>query len=330
MAVEQRHNKTAAKHWTIAAAAPIIDKMIDNSQSRTDALREFSVVARRLSYRAAAEELGLDVTVLSRRISRLEERLGVRLLNRTTRRVTLTDAGAAFLARCEDILGRLTDAEAEVSRYASKPMGSLRLAAPNVFGQRVIAPILPAFMAAYPDLRLDLTFSDRMVDLVDSGIDAAIRIGALQAGGDLIVRRLTTNPRHVCAAPAYLDAHGVPEHPVDLARHRILHFSPLLDGESWRLQGPAEMIEARFEPVLRSDNVEALRYAALAGQGVALLADFVAGEDLAAGRLVPLLPAWRAAASDVSIVYPSARFVPRKVRAFVDFLVQHFEAPHSS
>jgi DNA-binding transcriptional LysR family regulator len=263
----------------------------DNPQSRTDALREFSVVGRRLSYRAAAEELGLDVTVLSRRISRLEERLGVRLLHRTTRRVTLTEAGAAFLARCEDILGRISDAEAEVSRYATKPTGSLRLAVPNVFGQRVIAPILPAFMAAYPDLRLDLTFSDRMVDLVDAGYDAAIRIGALQAGGDLIVRRLTANPRHVCAAPAYLEALGVPVHPDDLKRHRVLHFSPLLDGESWRLLGPSGAIEARFEPVLRSDNVEALRHAALAGQGIALLADFVAGDDLAAGRLMPVLPA---------------------------------------
>ncbi len=298
--------------------------MIEPSQ-RTDSLREFVAVARRLSYRGAADDLEMDVTVLSRRISRLEERLGVRLLHRTTRRVRLTEAGSAFLARCEDILARIADAEAEVSRLGGEPTGSLRLAAPTVFGQRVIAPLLPEFMTLYPDLRLELTFSDRMVDLVEARLDAAVRIGALQVGGDLIVRRLMANPRRICASPDYLKAYGQPEHPSDLSRHRILHFSPLLDGESWRLSGAAGQVDVRFEPVMQSDNIEAIRHAALAGQGIALLADFVAAQDALEGRLTTLLPHWRAPPSEVSIVYPSGRFVPRKVRAIVEFLARMLE-----
>jgi DNA-binding transcriptional LysR family regulator len=296
------------------------------AQPRLESLHEFSIVARRLSFRAAADELGIDVTVLSRRISRLEERLGVQLLHRTTRRVTLTEAGSAFFARCEDIVGRIADAEAEISRYHAKPAGMLRIAVPNVYGQRVIAPILPEFMSAYPDLRIELTFSDRMTDLVDAGFDAAVRIGALQAGGDLVVRRLCSNPRHICASPRYLETHGTPEHPSDLANHRVLHFSPRLDGQSWKLRGPTGVFEAKLDPVLRADNVEALRHAALAGLVLALLAEFVAGEDLEAGRLTPIMTRWRPLQSDVSFVYPAARVVPRKVRVLLEFLVRKLRA----
>lgn len=295
--------------------------MAEPSDTRVEALREFVAVARRLSFRAAADELRLDATVLSRRVARLEARLGVRLLHRTTRKVSLTEAGSVFLARCEDVLTRLQDAEAEVSRFGAAPTGVLRIAVPNVFGQRRIAPLLPAFMAAHPGLRLDVTFSDRMVDLVEAGLDAAVRIGALQTGGDLVVRRLAPNRRVICAAPAYLERHGRPERPADLARHRVLHFSPLLDGETWRLRGPSGEVEVRFDPVLRSDNVEALRVAAVAGEGLALLATFVAGDDLASGRLVSVLDDWHPPKSEVSIVYPNARFTPRKVRAFIEYLV---------
>lgn len=291
-----------------------------------ESLREFAAVARRMSFRAAAAELAVDPTVLSRRIARLEARLGVRLLHRTTRRVGLTEAGAVFLSRCEDVLTRLADAEAEVSGLGARPVGTLRLAVPNVFGQREIAPLLPDFMARHPELKLDVTFSDRMTDLVDAGIDVAVRIGARQAGGDLVVRRLVSNPRLLCASPAYLDRFGTPSHPSDLSKHRILHFSPLLDGEIWRLRGPEGVFEASLDPVMRSDNVEALRSAALAGQGIAMFAMFVAGSDLAAGDLMAVLPAWRPPESEVSVVYPHSRFVPRKVRVLVDFLVQRFRS----
>jgi len=294
--------------------------------SRLAALRDFAVLARRLSFRAAADELEIDATVLSRRIARLEVRLGVRLLHRTTRRVTLTEAGAVLQARADDLLTRLADAEAEVSRYAAEPTGTLRLAMPNVFGQRWIAPILPEFMARHPALRLELSFGDRMVDLVEQGFDAAIRIGALDAGGDLVVRKLATNARVLCAAPAYLAAHGTPRHPRTLVEHRTLHFAPLLGGAVWRLRGSGGVVEVPITPVLRADNIEALRHAALAGLGIALIATSVADEDLAAGRLVPILTDWRLPESDVSIVYPNAPFVPRKVRALVAFLSERFSA----
>ena len=285
-----------------------------------DAVRAFAAVARKLSFRGAAAELAIDATVLSRRIARLESRLGVRLLHRTTRKVTLTEAGAMYLRRCEDILARLEDAEAEVSRHASGPTGTLRVALPNVFGQRHIAPLIPEFMSLYPSLRIELTFGDRMADLLDERCDAAVRIGALEGGGDLRVRRLAPIRRFLCASPDYIDRYGEPEQPPDLAGHRILHFSPLQSGEKWRLHGPGGPIELSFSPVLKADNVEVLRLAALAGQGIALLANFVAGEDVAAGRLVPVMKKWSPAQSAVFMVYPNAPFVPQKVRVLSDFL----------
>ena len=296
--------------------------MTEPSEIDLDSIRAFTSVANRLGFRPAADELGVDATVVSRRIGRLETRLGVRLLQRTTRRVTLTDAGALFLRRCEDLLSRLADAEAEVSKYASGLTGTLRLAVPNVFGQLHVAPLVPDFMALHPDLRLELTFSDRMVDLVREGFDAAVRIGALEAGGDLRVRRLAPNPRVVCASPSYVARYGAPVVPADLMQHRILHFSPLLGGTSWHLKGPSGAMEIAIKPILKADNVEVLRQAAIKGQGIAVLAEFVAGIDLAAGRLVPLLKDWRPSESFISLVYPNAPFLPQKVRAMSDFLAQ--------
>lgn len=289
-----------------------------------DTMRGFAAVARRLSFRAAADELGMDPTVLSRKVARLEARLGVRLLQRTTRKVSLTEAGAVYFQRCDDLLARMADAEAEVSRYASGPTGTLRLALPNLFGQRHIAPLVPEFMARHPALRIELAFSDRMVDLLDLRMDAAIRIGTMAAAGDLRVRRLAPNRRLVCASPAYLARHGAPREPADLAAHRILHFSPFIEGHAWRLDRCGSEVEVPVAPVLCADNVEVLRLAALAGEGIAILATFVAGDDLAAGRLVPVLPAWQPPASTISFVYPNAPFTPQKVRALSDFLGEKF------
>jgi DNA-binding transcriptional LysR family regulator len=290
----------------------------------SETLVEFSSVARRLSFVNAARDLGLHPSVLSRRIRDLERRLGVRLFQRDTRRVTLTEPGAVFLAHALDILSRLEDATAEISQFAGEPSGTLRLALPNVFGQLQICPLLPPFMARHPALRLELSFGDTFNDLVAGRFDAAVRIGALDAGGDLILRKLAPNRRVLCAAPSYLAAHGPPRHPSELQRHRTLHFAPLLSGTTWRLKGPSGMTEVVVDPVLTTDNVEALRHAALAGVGITILATFVAGEDFAAGRLIPVFHDFHPAESTISIVYPNAPHVPRKVRAFVDFLVGQF------
>lgn len=289
-----------------------------------DTMRGFVAVARRLSFRIAADELAIDPTVLSRKITRLEARLGVRLLQRTTRKVTLTEAGAVYFQRCDDLLSRMADAEAEVSRYASGPTGTLRLGLPNLFGQHHIAPLIPEFMARYPDLRIELSFSDRMVDLVDLQMDAAVRIGILDAVGDMRVRKLAPNRRLICASPGYLQHHGEPQEPADLSSHRILHFSPLLEGNTWRLLRGRREIEVPINPVLASDNVEALRLAAVAGQGIAVLATFVAGADLATGRLIPILPEWHPPETTISLVYPNAPFTPQKVRALSAFLAEKF------
>lgn len=288
---------------------------------RFAALTEFAAVAQKLSFVAAARELEMDPSVLSRRIARLESRLGVRLLQRTTRRVSLTEAGARFLERCRDVLDRLDDAEAEISQYAAEPAGVLRVAVPNVYGQRVIAPLVPAFLKTYPALQLEMTFSDRFVDLVEDRLDAAVRIGAHQAGGDVIARRLTTNPRCLYASPAYLSERGAPTRPEELIGHSVLHFSRLLGGNSWRLSGKLGSVEVTLKPLLRADNIVALHQAALAGCGIALLADFVADEDLAAGRLVKVLPDWAPPRSQVSVIYPNAPYTPPKVRAWLDFLI---------
>lgn len=287
-------------------------------------LAEFVMVVRKTSYIAAARALALHPSVLSRRIKALETEVGVRLLNRDTRNVTLTEAGTVLFEHAADVLSRLDDARAAVSRYGEQPAGILRLALPNMFGQTQIAPRLPAFMRAYPALRLDLHFSDHIVDLVSDRFDASVRIGASERGGDYRVRKIAENERFLVASPSYLEAHGNPTHPDELQSHRTLHFSTLMHGARWRFIGPNGSMEGSVDPVLRSDNVAALHHAALAGQGVAILAGFIAGPDIEAGRLVPVMTEYKPAPSTVSVIYPRAPIVPRKVRAFIDFISAEF------
>lgn len=292
-----------------------------SEHDRLAAMRAFATAARKLSFVEAAKALDIGASALSRRISSLEAALGCRLLNRTTRKVTLTEAGEIYLDRCLDVLARLEEAEAAVSSHALEPRGLLRVALPNLYGQKAIAPLLPAFMARHPHVRLQLLFEDRFVDLVEQRIDVGVRIGSLETG-DYVARKLAANRRSLCAAPAYLDRSGAPRSIEDLAAHDCLHFSPLSDGSAWRLIRDGRDVEVPIEPTLQADNAEALRLAALAGLGIALLADFVVGEDIEAGRLVRVLPDWSVAESSVYVVYPHARHLPTKTRAFVDHLVE--------
>lgn len=287
-------------------------------------LAEFAMVVRKASYTAAARVLALHPSVLSRRIKALETEVGVRLLNRDTRNVTLTEAGAVLFEHAIDVLSRLNDTRAAVSRYAEQPAGMLRLALPNVFGQTQVAPRLPAFMRAYPDLRLDLHFSDHVVDLVSDRFDAAIRIGAAEIGGDYRIKKIAENERLLVASPSYVNAYGSPACPDTLQSHRILHFSTFFHGARWKLSGPNGTVEISVDPVMNSDNVTALHHAALAGQGIAILAAFVADADIAAGRLIPVMEGYKPAPSTVSVIYPRAPIVPRKVRAFIEFMSAEF------
>ncbi|MCP3141241.1 LysR family transcriptional regulator [Pyxidicoccus xibeiensis] len=292
-------------------------------RDRLEDMLSFTAVARALSFADAARELGISASALSRRISRLEGALGTALLRRTTRHVSLTEAGTLYLERCTDVLTRVEDAEALVSGLAGEPRGRLRVAVPNLFGQLQVAPLLPDFMRRYPRIDLEFSFMDRYVDLVQEGFDVAIRIGTL-ADSSLVVRRLATNHRILCAAPGYLKGRRPLTRPEDLAQHACLYFSLLAEGQTWNLQRGNERVAARGRPVLVADNAEALRQAALGGCGVTVLATFLVAEDLRAGRLVKVLDGWSVADTGIFAVHPPGRLVPSKVRAFVSFLAERY------
>lgn len=288
---------------------------------RWGGIAAFEAVGRRLSFNEAAKELGISSSAASRRITQLEERLGSRLLQRTTRNVMLTEAGEIYLNRCRLLIEQAQEMDTLVAGLQSEPQGMLRVSLPNLFGQKRIAPRLPDFMRRYPKVQLQVLLSDSYIDMVAQRIDAAVRIGDLE-DADYVARRLAPNKRLLCAAPAYLEKAGTPMTPDELASHTCLLFNHSIDGQNWRLECGGKTHVVQIQSMLSTDNAEVLRQAVLAGQGIALLADFVVEEDLAAGRLVPVLGHWQAAESSVHIVYPSARYLPLKTRAFVDFMAE--------
>ena len=275
------------------------------------------------SLSAAARELSLSPAMISRRLAALESRLGVRLVNRTTRSLHLTDEGASYYESCTRVLAEIEQADAEVSAARQEPQGTLRVALPASFGNQYVAPLVPEFAARYPAVQLSLSLSDRNVSLVEEGFDLAIRIASL-ADSSLAARKLAPNRRVVCASPAYLERHGSPRTPQDLAAHNCL-----LAGDfsgTWEYKGP----DGRADTVRVSgryvcDNWEVLREWALAGLGVALKSTWDVRRHLEEGSLVSLLPGY-SFHSDVAIyaLYPHRRHLPAKTRAFIDFLVASF------
>jgi len=284
----------------------------------------FARVVEANSFTEAARRLGMSKAAVSKQISRLEERLGARLLNRTTRRLSLTEVGAAFYERCARIMVEAEDAELAVTRLHAEPRGTLRVDAPVNFGLRYLAPLLPDFMARYPELAVDITFNDRFMDLVDEGYDMAVRIAHL-ADSSLIARKLAESPRMVCAAPRYWEAHGRPGVPADLARHNCFDYSYLTTRNEWRFRGPEGPVAVRVSGTLHSNNGDVLRAAAVAGLGVVLMPVFMAHDDLVAGRLEPVLREFEEPPPGIHAVYPHNRHLSAKVRAFVDYLVDAFD-----
>jgi len=289
----------------------------------------FARVVEAESFTGAARDLGISKSAVSKQISRLEDRLGLRLLNRSTRRLSLTEAGAAFYEGCQRVASEAAAAERIVSRLASGPRGELRVNAPMSFGIRHLGPCLPDFLRRFPELTVDLTLNDRQVDLVEEGFDVAVRIGDL-ADSSLIARRLAPSHRVVVAAPAYLAGRGRPERPEQLADHACLRYSYQAAGREWRFRGPGGERRVKAKGPLSVNNGDVLRAAALDGLGIAFLPTFFVGPDLRAGRLERLLPDWREAPdSAVHAVYPANRNLSPKVRVFVDFLAERFgEAPY--
>ena len=295
------------------------------SRLSTHALTEFCAVAAHLNFARAAGSLNLHASVLSRRIKALEAALGAPLFHRHTRSVSLTEAGAALLPHAQDLLSRLGDAEAVVARFSSEPTGVLRLSLPTSFGQIAIAPLLADFRRLYPAIDLEVDLSDHYVDLIEHGFDAAVRIGVRAAGAGLRTRTLAENHRYLCASPDYLAGRDAIRTPGDLAAHDLLHFSPLATGPVWRLRGPKGEMDVAVRPAVATDNAVVLHRAVLDGAGVALLAGFLIAEDLAAGRLVEVLPAYRPKPGIISIVFPERPIRARKTRVFIDFLVRRWK-----
>jgi DNA-binding transcriptional LysR family regulator len=289
-------------------------------------LRAFAEAVRLGSLAAAGRSLGLSRSQTGKLVAALEQSLGVQLLVRTSRSLTVTDAGRDYHESVVDVLARLAEADAVISSRQHQPQGSLRINAPMSFGVHRLARLLPAFMERFPRISVDLHLDDRLIDPVEGGYDVTVRIAAL-ADSDLVARRLCDIPRLLCASPGYVALHGAPSSPQDLREHACLHYGYLASGSDWRLEsqgGRAESVAVRG-PVC-SNNAEALLEIARGGAGVALLPRFLAERAIAAGELTELLPDWHAPMISACALSVKQRSLPAATRVFVDFLVERLSA----
>jgi DNA-binding transcriptional LysR family regulator len=286
-------------------------------------MRAFVTVVDLGSFVRAADTLNLSKTAISRLIGDMESRLGTRLLHRTTRKLSLTPEGELFHERCRQLLDGVSEAEAELAAFSGEAIGQLRVNVPVTFGLLHLAPLWPAFMTQHPKVELDVTLSDRLVDLVDEGYDLAVRIGRLQASS-LVSRQLTTTRMVLCASPEYLRRHGSPEHPSDLVRHAVISYTLLTTGEEWGFDGPKGPVRVKVVSRMRTNSGDTCCAAAVQRQGIVLQPTFLVGPYLASGALVEVLPQYRAMEFGVYAVYPSRRHLSQKVRVLVDFLVELF------
>lgn len=286
-------------------------------------LSSFLAVVRAGSFVGAAEAVGLSKAAVSRHVAELEEHLGLRLLHRTTRRLSLTDDGQRFHARAVELVAALDELEAEATSRGGEASGLLRINAPLTFGNLHLAPLWPRFIAANPKVTLDITLNDRVVDLVDEGFDVAIRI-TNRLDRQLVARRLATTRIVLCASPGYLAAHGTPAHPRDLAAHAVFAYSYFASGDDWAFEGPEGSVSVRVSPRIHTNSGDTCRAAALEDQGIVLQPDFLVGPDLARGTLVELMPEYRAIELGIHAVYATRKHMPMKTRRLIDFLVDAF------
>jgi DNA-binding transcriptional LysR family regulator len=288
-------------------------------QNLTD-IAIFVKVVELASFTAAAEALGMSQPVVSKSVTRLEEKLGARLLNRTTRRLSLTEAGSELYGRSLRALTEIENAELEVARFQTEPRGMLRVSAPMSFSILHLGPVIQSFLTRFPGVTLELNLDDRQVDLVEEGFDVAVRIGRLQ-DSNLIARKLAPCRQVLCASPAYLAQRGEPERPEDLLEHNCILYSLVSSPREWRLVGAdGEVHVVPINGSLQSNNGLVNRAAALAGGGIALLPTFYLGDQLRSGDLKPVLCKFKPQEIAVYAVYPERRNLMPKVRAFVDFL----------
>ncbi|WP_437682056.1 LysR family transcriptional regulator [Sorangium sp. So ce131] len=314
-----RERRDAGQAGALPPAAPARDPEI------LDDLQSFLVFARAVearSFTAAARRLRTTTSAVSKRVARLEERLGVSLFERTTRAVAPTEAGSRLYERCARILREVEAAEIELAGLGSAPRGTLRVSAQVTLGDEHVAPLAAAFLARHPEVRLDLVCDDKPVNVVEEGFDLALRVGSGLPDSALVARRLATLRSVVCGSPEYVARRGVPLAPGDLLAHDCLHFGLVSVASYWALRTPAGPLSVPVVPRAHFTTASALRHAALAGLGLVHVPSMVVTEDLRSGKLVSVLDGYTRRDLGIYALYPSARGLAPKVRAFVDFLAE--------
>lgn len=293
----------------------LIGTIVDKYQE----MRVFTAVVDANSFVAAADGLGMSKAAVSRYVSELEQRLGARLLHRTTRKLSLTQEGEVFLARCREILASIEASEAELSSRTDSATGMLKLSVPVSFGVQHLAPLWSEFLELHPRVSLNVQLADRVIDLVDEGIDLAVRIARLP-DSSLVSRKLASTRLVLCASPDYLKRCGVPKHPSELVQHEVLGYSLLSMGDQWPFDGPEGPITVRVRPRIWTNNGDTCVAAALRGTGIQLQPTFLVERELTSGDLVEVLPQYRSTEFGIYAVYPTRKFLLPKVRALVEFL----------
>ena len=284
----------------------------------------FVQVAETGSLSRAAETLDLSNAAASRHLSALESRLGARLVERNTRRLYLTDTGQAFFSRAKSILAELKDAESAVNATALNPTGVLRITASLSFSLHHIAPLLRAYTEAYPNVTVHLEAANRYLDIIDNNIDVAIRTREMEPDSNITIRRLAETRRILAAAPAYLAQHGVPKTLDDLQHHKLLIYTHANNPNELRFTQAGKTITINVKGVLEANDGQILRVAALDGLGILVQPSYIVYDDLAAGRLVPVLDDWDLPRLTINLAYPSRKHLSAKVRTFIDFMAAHF------
>jgi DNA-binding transcriptional LysR family regulator len=290
---------------------------------KLDAMNAFARVVAAGSYAEAARRMGLTRSAVSKAVTELEQLLGVRLLDRTTRRVTPTEAGRVYYEGITGILADVESTESAVSRLHDEPKGLLKINAPMSFGTLYLGPAIAEFMVAYADLRIELILNDRFIDPIEEGVDVTVRIGALP-DSSLIARRLAPARRVLAASPAYLEKHGTPSTPDDLIHHRALSFGHSQAAQRFELTQGGETLSVPVTSCLCSNNGDVLRAAALNGNGIVLLPTFLIGPDIAAKKLAVVLPDYEPTGLGIYAVYAPNRYLAAKTRVFIDFLAERF------
>ena len=289
-------------------------------------MKVFATVVDAGSFAAAADRLDMSRAMTSKYVSNLEDHLGTRLLNRTTRRLSITESGNVYYQRCVQILADVMEAEQVAGHLSATPRGVLKITMPLAFGLHRLGPVIADYVSRYPEVKLDISLSDRKVDLIEDGFDLAIRIGALPESG-LIARKLGINRTIICASPGYLKRHGVPKTPEDLARHSCLGYTYTNSGDAWSLSRSGQDLPISIAATIKADNGDLLRLAALSGAGLIFQPHFIVEEDLQAGRLVQVLAEYASRELGIYAIYPSRKHLSAKVRTFVDFLVERLIPP---